>query len=223
MALPPETPPQPSSTDQPPLARREDSAVIITHGRLRRDPYAWLKDDNWREVMRDPSRLRSDIRSYLEAENAYTHRRLETPTADLQDRLVAEMKGRIKDNDSSVPAIDGPWAYYRRFREGGEYPVFVRCRAEHAFGAEGASEQLLIDGDELGKGRDYFDIRKVAHSIPCASARPPPARISKRSSRTPTASSSGPKTPLQSIGWRAMRMLAPSPSTVACSAPGKMN
>ena len=46
------------------------------------------------------------------------------------------MKGRIKENDSSVPAIDGPWAYYRRFREGGEYPLFARRPAAHAFDSD---------------------------------------------------------------------------------------
>jgi oligopeptidase B len=148
----------------PPQARRDDEAVIEQLGRARQDPYAWLKDDNWREVMRDTSRLRADIRSHLEAENAYTSAALEAPTAALQDQLFEEMRGRIKENDSSVPAIDGPWAYYRRFREGGEYPLFARRAAGHAFSDHEAHEQLLIDGDAMAKGCDYFDIRKVSHS-----------------------------------------------------------
>ncbi len=148
----------------PPRARRDGHAVIEQLGRARRDPYAWLKDDNWREVMRDTSRLRADIRAHLEAENAYTHASLEAPTAALQDQLFEEMRGRIKENDSSVPAIDGPWAYYRRFREGGEYPLFARRPSEHAFSGDDSLEQLLIDGDALAKGCDYFDIRKVSHS-----------------------------------------------------------
>ncbi|HEY7800477.1 MAG TPA: S9 family peptidase, partial [Hyphomonadaceae bacterium] len=150
--------------EQPPVARRDEQAIIERHGRARVDPYAWLKDDNWREVMREPTRVRADIRSYLEAENAYTHRRLEAPTAELQEKLFEEMRGRIKENDSSVPAIDGPWAYYRRFREGGEYPVFARRPAARAFDNDPSVEQLLIDGDELSKGHEYFDIRKVSHS-----------------------------------------------------------
>src|SRR5262249_48827579 len=102
--------------------------------------------------------------AYLEAENAYTRNRLEAPTAALQETLFEEMKGRIKENDSSVPAIDGPWAYYRRFREGGEYPLFCRRPSEHAFDADPAYEELLIDGDAEARGHDYFDIRKVVHS-----------------------------------------------------------
>src|SRR5690349_15087982 len=134
--LPPDVPPQPHDLAGAPVARRDETlifAIFDGRKRTRVDPYAWLKDDNWREVMRDPSRLRSDIRAYLEAENAYTYSGLETVTAALQEKLFEEMKGRIKDNDSSVPAIDGAWAYYRRFREGGEYPLFVRRPADRAF------------------------------------------------------------------------------------------
>jgi oligopeptidase B len=146
-----------------PLARREDT-VVAMHGRERLDPYAWLKDENWRDVMRDPSRLRADIRSYLEAENAFTRRFLEEPAAALQETLFQEMKGRIKEDDSSVPAPDGPWAYYRRFAPGGEHPLFVRRPRERAFEPGEVEEQLVLDADALAEGRAYFDIRKAAHS-----------------------------------------------------------
>ena len=72
-----DTPSSRTSAVDPPVARRDEQAIIEQHGRARVDPYAWLKDDNWREVMRDPTRLRADIRAYLEAENAYTRARLE--------------------------------------------------------------------------------------------------------------------------------------------------
>ncbi len=159
----PDAPPH-AANSAPPIARRDEHATIEQLGRARIDPYAWLKDDNWREVVREPGRLRADIRAHLEAENAHTHQRLEVVTTALQDQLFEEMKGRIKENDSSVPAIDGPWAYYRRFREGGEYPLFCRRPAAHAFDKDPAHEQLLIDCDTLAVGHDYFDIRKVAHS-----------------------------------------------------------
>jgi oligopeptidase B len=158
------TPPLAYEPAGPPVARRDETAIIRRHERTRVDPYAWLKDENWREVMREPTRLRADIRAYLEAENAYTRAHLETVTSTLQDKLFEEMKGRIKDDDSSVPSIDGEWAYYRRYREGGEYPVFARRPAAHAFDKNPAHEQLLLDGEAMSKGCDYFDIRKVAHS-----------------------------------------------------------
>ena len=105
-----------------PVAKRVDFETTQV-GRTRVDPYHWMKDDAWQEVMRDPSVLRADIREYLEAENAYTKARLEAPTADLRETLFQEMKGRIKEDDATVPEIDGPFAYYSRYREGGEYPI----------------------------------------------------------------------------------------------------
>ncbi|MEZ5939543.1 MAG: S9 family peptidase [Hyphomonadaceae bacterium] len=153
-----------ASPTSPPVARRDEHALIEQHGRTRHDPYAWMKDDNWREVMRDPQRLRSDIRAYLEAENAWTQARLEEPLAPLQEALFQEMRGRIKENDASVPMIDGPWAYYRRFRDGGEYPLYCRRPFEHAFNDDASHETLLLDGDEMARGSEYFDLRKVAHS-----------------------------------------------------------
>ena len=72
-------------------------------GRVRTDDYAWMKDENWQQVLRDPTVLKPDVREHLEAENAYTKAVL-AGTEDLQAQLFAEMKGRIKEDDASVPA-----------------------------------------------------------------------------------------------------------------------
>jgi oligopeptidase B len=96
-------------------------------GRVRVDDYAWMKDDNWQKVMRDPKVLRADIRTHLEAENAYTAAMLKS-TEPLQQQLFQEMKGRIKEDDSSVPTADGPWEYYVRYNTGAQHPVYARRR-----------------------------------------------------------------------------------------------
>src|SRR5688572_14581192 len=83
-------------------------------GRVRVDDYAWMKDENWQQVLRDPSALKPDVRAHLEAENAYTKAVL-AETEALQAELFAEMKGRIKEDDASVPAPDGPWEYLARY------------------------------------------------------------------------------------------------------------
>jgi oligopeptidase B len=83
-------------------------------GRVRVDDYAWLRDDNWQAVLRDPAVIRADVRAHLEAENAYTQAML-AATEPLQAAMFAEMKGRIKEDDASVPTPDGPWDYYGRF------------------------------------------------------------------------------------------------------------
>lgn len=156
--------PLPQDSLPPPRARRDNGPPVLQLERERFDPYAWLKDENWKEVMRDPKLLRTDIRDYLEAENAYTNRQFETPTANLQEQLFQEMKGRVQEDDSSVPAIDGSWAYYRRFREGGEYPIFGRRPAGVAFDGSLDAEQILLDGNQAARGCDYWDIRKMSHS-----------------------------------------------------------
>jgi oligopeptidase B len=122
------------------------------HGRAWDDPYAWLRSSVWQEVMRDPDKLEPDIRAYLEAENRYTEAALR-PTEDLQRRLFEEYRGRIQEDDSTVPADDGPWSYYARYRVGGQHPIF--CRRPR--GAEGP-ETVLFDGDAEAQGKAFFEV-----------------------------------------------------------------
>jgi len=149
----------PATVPAPPVAKRVDFEITQV-GRTRVDPYHWMKDDAWQEVMRDPSVLRADIREYLEAENAYTKTVMEDPTVALRDSLFQEMKGRIKEDDSSVPEIDGPYAYYSRYRQGGEYPILARRDAADAFNAD-APETILLDGDKMAEGKDYFSFGSI--------------------------------------------------------------
>lgn len=148
------------SKPQPPFAE----SIPLTHelhGETWSDDYAWLRDPDWQRVMREPARLTTGIRDHLEAENAYTAAVL-APTEALQARLFAEIKGRIKEEDASVPAADGPWAYYRRFRQGGQHPIF--CRKPREAGESDSAETVLLDGDEESKGSGFFAIRGAEHS-----------------------------------------------------------
>jgi oligopeptidase B len=142
----------------PPAPRAERHPKVSTwHGITLTDDYAWLRADNWREVMRDPSVLDPKIRAYLEAENAYAKAALAN-TEQLQETLFAEMKGRIKEDDSTVPSPDGPYAYFIRYREGGQHPIF--CREAR----EGGPEQVLVDGDALATGKAYFQLGAMSQS-----------------------------------------------------------
>jgi len=120
------------------------SSTSTHHGFTREDEYAWLRADNWQEVMRDPDALPADIKAYLDEENAYCKAVMSDTTA-LQDTLYEEMKGRIKQDDSSVPSPDGPYAYYVSYVEGGQHPRYCRCLRE------GGEEKTLIDGDALAR------------------------------------------------------------------------
>ncbi len=127
-------------------------------GQERIDDYAWLKDDDWQTVMRDPPALRADIRAHLEAENAYTLAQL-AATSGLQAALFAEMRGRIKEDDSSLPTPDGPYDYYVRYETGAQHPVYARRKQ-----GAGEPEEVLLDADAAAKGLAFFDIGATEHS-----------------------------------------------------------
>jgi oligopeptidase B len=139
-----------------PRAERR-TAISMYHGAALTDDYAWLKAPNWREVMREPDKLDPAIRAYLVAENDYTAAMMRHTEA-LQAALFAEMKGRIKEDDSTVPSPDGPHAYFTRYREGGQHPVV--CRRPR----DGGTEEVLLDGDALAAGKAYFQLGGAEHS-----------------------------------------------------------
>jgi len=138
--------------------RAEPRPVASTwHGITQTDDYPWLRADNWQEVMRDPTTLPAGIRAYLEGENEYTA----AMTADIEALrldLFAEMRGRIKEDDSSVPAPDGAYAYAVRYSEGAEHPTIVRSDRD------GGAEHILLDGNQLAQGKAYFRLGGSMHS-----------------------------------------------------------
>lgn len=150
---------------QPKLAKKPQAAPVAprrphsftAHGITITDDYAWLKDQNWQEVLRDPGILDPDIRRYLEEENDYTESLL-GHTDRLQKKLVAEMRGRIKEDDSSVPSPDGPYAYFRKFREGGQHEMFGRMPRN------GGETEIVLDGDALAAQYKYFKFGGSRHS-----------------------------------------------------------
>lgn len=122
---------------QPPIAKQVDHLSAV-HGEPRADPYFWLRDRD------DPDTL-----AYIEAENAYT-RQMMAPAAALEERVFAELRGRLKEADLSVPErIDDFW-YYSRMEEGRQYPLYCRKR-----GGLDAAEELLLDLNLLAEGQAY--------------------------------------------------------------------
>src|SRR2546427_6111518 len=111
------------------------------HGTVRIDPYYWLRDRDNPEVIK-----------YLQDENAYT-KAVMAHTEALQDRLFEELKGRVRQNDQSVPYREGGYFYYTRLVEGKNYPIYARKR-----GSLDAPEEILIDGNALGEGKPFFQV-----------------------------------------------------------------
>ncbi|HEV3044230.1 MAG TPA: S9 family peptidase [Roseiarcus sp.] len=121
------------------------------------DDYAWLKAENWREVLREPARLPAPIRRHLEAENAYSARVL-APFKTLRRGLAREMRARLKEDDSEAPQPDGAYAYYTRYRRGGQHRIF--CRTPRGSG----KETILVDGDALATGKTFFQLFDARHA-----------------------------------------------------------
>jgi len=111
-------------------------------GTVRIDQYYWLKDRNNPEVIK-----------YLEDENAYT-KAVMAHTEALQGRLYDELKGRVLQNDQSVPFREGNYFYYTRLVEGKNYPLYARKR-----GSVSAPEEIMIDANALAEGKATFLIR----------------------------------------------------------------
>ncbi len=133
----------PDIVAEPPVARAILRESTI-HGETRVDEYFWLRNREDPEVL-----------AYLEAENAYTAAVMR-PTEPLQERLFAEMRGRIKETDLSVPErIDG-WLYYHRTEEGAQYPIYCRRPAPSESADDAAAEEVLLDLNPLAAGHEYF-------------------------------------------------------------------
>ena len=145
-------------------------------GEKRVDDYRWMKDDNWQAVLRDPGLIKPQIKATLEEENAYSAALLESPK-DLQEQIFAEMKGRIKEDDSSVPGPDGAWEYYSRYNIGAQHPIVARRpRTEGgplsplpSVEETAAKEQILLDEEARAQaakaqGNDFYETSDAQHS-----------------------------------------------------------
>lgn len=140
----------------PPRAPRKPR-YFRHHGITRTETHGWLRDTHWQQVIGDPSRLNSDIRAHLIAENCYTEAHL-ARSEPLRVELFAEMKERLRDRDDSVPLPHGPWAYFIRQIKGGEHPLLCRRR----LGKRRA--RVLLDGNRESQGKSYFKIGCAHHS-----------------------------------------------------------
>lgn len=127
----------------PPVAAVKPYDVVAPHGATRNDEYYWLRDD---------TRSNPEVLDYLKAENAYADTVM-APLKPLQDTLYAELIGRIKQDDSSVPYHYKDYWYYTRFEEGKDYPIHARKR-----GSLDAAEEVMLDVNAMAAGKEYFQV-----------------------------------------------------------------
>ena len=134
----------------PPVAATRPHS-FTAHGQTIEDPWAWLKDPNYPDV-NDP-----EVLAYLEAENRYFEGVM-APLAPLVETIFQEMKGRMKEDESSVPQKDGEWLYWTAYETGGQYRKWWRRPVA------GGDDELLLDEPALAAGKEYFRLGAFAVS-----------------------------------------------------------
>ncbi|MGH7855191.1 MAG: S9 family peptidase [Candidatus Binatia bacterium] len=111
------------------------------HGHVRVDDYYWLRERENPEVIK-----------YLNDENEYAAKEM-AHTGDFEEKLFEEIKGRFKQTDMSVPYKRDDYFYYTRYEHGKEYPIYARKR-----GSLDQPEELMLDGNALAEGHEFFSI-----------------------------------------------------------------
>jgi len=126
------------------------------HGTRIDDPWFWLKDQTYPKVDDE------DVLTYLRAENSYFEAAM-APHRPLVETLFAEMKGRIKEDESSVPIRDGDWLYWWAFKPGAQYRTWYRKPVLSAAEgpAAGGADQILYDEVAEAQGKDYFRLGAI--------------------------------------------------------------
>jgi len=134
----------------PPVAAKKPH-TFTHHGVTIEDPYNWLRDPGYPEV-KD-----ADVLAHLEAENAWFEARMK-PLQPTVETLLAEMRGRIKEADKSVPQKDGDWLYWIEYEEGAEYKKWWRRPVA------GGPDELILDEVALAEGKAYFRLGALSVS-----------------------------------------------------------
>ncbi len=138
---------KPVSLPAPPSAKQRPYSYE-RHGVTIEDPWHWLRDPKYPEVD-DP-----DVLAYLGEENAYFES-WKGAHQGLIDELFEEMKGRIKEDESSVPIRDGDWLYWWAFKTGAQYRTWYRKSVR------GGDDQILFDEPPEAEGREYFRLGAI--------------------------------------------------------------
>lgn len=126
---------------------------LTSGGNTRVDNYYWMKLTDEQKNAEQKDEQTTKVLNYLTAENDYLDAKLKHTEA-LQEKIYNEIVGRIKQTDESVPYKDNGYWYYTRYQEGQEYPIYCRKK-----GTMDATEEVLLNVNDMAKGHDYYSIR----------------------------------------------------------------
>ncbi len=136
---------------QAPIAKKVVKE-ITTHGDTRTDNYFWMRLSDEQKASETPDAQTQEVTNYLKAENAFFEENTKH-TKTFQESLFEEMKGRIKEDDSSVPYLKNGYYYITRYEKGKQYPIYTRKK-----GTMDAKEELLFDVNAMAEGYDYYTL-----------------------------------------------------------------
>ncbi|MGY0408128.1 MAG: S9 family peptidase [Polaribacter sp.] len=140
-----------STNAKTPIADKQPTK-LEKHGDERIDNYFWMRLSDEQKLAKIKDTQTKKVITYLEEENAY-YDKVTAHTKDFEEQLFQEMKGRIKEDDSSVPYKDNGYFYSTSFEKGKQYPIFSRKK-----GTLEAKEEILFDVNKMAKGFDYFQL-----------------------------------------------------------------
>jgi len=138
-------------TAEAPIAKKISKELVI-HDDTRIDDYFWMRLSDEQKNAENPDAQTQDVLDYLNAENKYLDEVMQH-TENLQEKLYNEIVGRIKKDDQSVPVNDNGYSYYTRYEEGDDYALYCRKKID-----EDATEEIMLDGQEMAKGFSYYGI-----------------------------------------------------------------
>lgn len=144
-----------NESPRPPQAKKVPHEMT-EHGHVRNDEYFWMRLSEEQREAKEPDAHTREVIAHLNAENAYADSLL-APVKELRETLFKEMKGRVKEEDLSVPYRENGYWYNHRFELGKEYSVHMRARAN----ADGSLPEKLedfINENTMAEGHDYFDL-----------------------------------------------------------------
>jgi len=134
---------------KPPVAKKIPQE-FTEHGNKRIDNYFWMRLSDDQKEAGSADQQTQDVLDYLNAENAYTEAMMKH-TETFQKNLFEEMKGRIKEDDESVPYKLNGYYYITRYEKGKEYPIHTRKKE-----SLDAKEEIILNVNELAEGHAYY-------------------------------------------------------------------
>ena len=134
-----------------PSAEKQAKSLTI-HNSTRIDNYFWMRLTDEQKTAKKKDTQTQKVEAYLNSENDYFDK-VTASTNNFQKELFEEMKGRIKEDDTSVPYFRNNYFYITRFEKGSQYPIYSRKKESLE-----VDEEILFDVNQEAREHEYFQL-----------------------------------------------------------------